>query len=431
MPIDCCKKQHWNPKTLDNLEVFAYNSVVEVRRMIERKEYLDALRRWRDKHVIKVITGIRRCGKSTLMELFQEELRRDGVPEERIIAINLEDYSHIALRDPMKLHAYIVEHADKTEKTYVFLDEIQNVADFPPMIDSLFLRKNLDLYLTGSNAYMLSGELATHLSGRYVTVDMLPLSFAEYVQWTGDQHDLSRKYREYLETSSFPYATELDGNRKAIEEYLSGIYHTVVLKDVIGRLKSADPMMLESILRFVYSSTGSPISTKKIADTLTSEGRKVDVRTVEKYLTAFLDSYIVYQAKRYDIRGKQHLKTLEKYYAVDIGLRYFLLGRSHADTGHLLENVVYLELLRRGYQVFVGKWDELEVDFVAVHQEGTLYVQVAATVRDETTLQRELRPLQHINDHYPKIILTLDDDPNADYAGIRRLNALEWLLGKV
>lgn len=399
--------------------------------MIERKEYLDALRRWRDKHVIKVITGIRRCGKSTLMELFQEELRRDGVPEERIIAINLEDYSHIALRDPMKLHAYIVEHADKTEKTYVFLDEIQNVADFPPMIDSLFLRKNLDLYLTGSNAYMLSGELATHLSGRYVTVDMLPLSFAEYVQWTGDQHDLSRKYREYLETSSFPYATELDGNRKAIEEYLSGIYHTVVLKDVIGRLKSADPMMLESILRFVYSSTGSPISTKKIADTLTSEGRKVDVRTVEKYLTAFLDSYIVYQAKRYDIRGKQHLKTLEKYYAVDIGLRYFLLGRSHADTGHLLENVVYLELLRRGYQVFVGKWDELEVDFVAVHQEGTLYVQVAATVRDETTLQRELRPLQHINDHYPKIILTLDDDPNADYAGIRRLNALEWLLGKV
>lgn len=399
--------------------------------MIERKEYLDALRRWRDKHVIKVITGIRRCGKSTLMELFQEELRRDGVPEERIIAINLEDYSHIALRDPMKLHAYIVEHADKTEKTYVFLDEIQNVADFPPMIDSLFLRKNLDLYLTGSNAYMLSGELATHLSGRYVTVDMLPLSFAEYVQWTGDQHDLNRKYREYLESSSFPYATELGGNRKAIEEYLSGIYHTVVLKDVIGRLKSADPMMLESILRFVYSSAGSPISTKKIADTLTSEGRKVDVRTVEKYLTAFLDSYIVYQAKRYDIRGKQHLKTLEKYYAVDIGLRYFLLGRSHADTGHLLENVVYLELLRRGYQVFVGKWDELEVDFVAVHQEGTLYVQVSATVRDENTLQRELRPLQRINDHYPKIILTLDDDPNADYAGIRRLNALEWLLGKV
>ena len=398
--------------------------------MIERKEYLDALRRWRDKHVIKVITGIRRCGKSTLMELFQEELRREGVPDDRIIAVNLEDYSNIELRDPMKLHAHIVSLSSKTEKTYVFLDEIQNVADFPPMIDSLFLRKNLDLYLTGSNAFMLSGELATHLSGRYVTVDMLPLSFGEYVQWTGSQQDLSRKYRDYLESSSFPYTTELDGDRKAIEEYLSGIYHTVVLKDVIGRLKSADPMILESILRFVYSSTGSPISTKKIADTLTSEGRKLDVRTVEKYLTAFLNSYIVYQAKRYDIRGKQHLKTLEKYYAVDIGLRFFLLGRVHADTGHLLENVVYLELLRRGYNVSVGKLDDLEVDFVAVNQEGTIYIQVAATVRDENTLQRELRPLQRINDNYPKFILTLDDDPNADYAGIRRINALEWLIRK-
>ena len=189
-------------------------------------------------------------------------------------------------------------------------------------------------------------------------------------------------------------------------------------------------MILESILRFVYSSTGSPISTKKIADTLTSEGRKLDVRTVEKYLTAFLNSYIVYQAKRYDIRSKQNLKTLEKYYAVDIGLRFFLLGRVHADTGHLLENVVYLELLRRGYNVSVGKLDDLEVDFVAVNQESTIYIQVAATVRDENTLQRELRPLQRINDNYPKLILTLDDDPNADYAGIRRINALEWLIGK-
>ena len=398
--------------------------------MIERKEYLEALRRWRDKRVIKVITGIRRCGKSTLMELFQAELRREGVPEERIIAIHLEDYANLALRDPMKLHAHILAQASGTETTYVFLDEIQNVEDFPPMIDSLFLRKNLDLYLTGSNAFMRSGELATHLSGRYVTVDMLPLSFAEYVQWTGDQHDLGRKYRQYLETSSFPYVTELGGSRKAIEEYLSGIYHTVVLKDVIGRLKGADPMMLESLLRFVYSSTGSPVSTKKIADTMTSQGRRLDVRTVEKYLTACLDSYIVYQARRYDIRGKQHLKTLEKYYAVDVGLRFFLLGRAHADTGHLLENVIYLELLRRGYSVSVGKLDELEVDFVAVNQEGTTYIQAAATVREESTLQRELRPLQRIRDHYPKLILTLDDDPPADYGGIRRVHALEWLIGK-
>ena len=396
--------------------------------MIQRPEYLRALRRWQDKQIIKVITGIRRCGKSTLMELFQTELRQSGVPDSQIIAVNLEDFANLELRDPMKLHAYILERAGNA-KAYVFLDEIQNVKDFPPMIDSLFLRKNLDLYLTGSNAYMLSGELATHLSGRYVTIDMLPLSFAEFVAWTGDNGDLSGKYRRYLETS-FPYATELDGDKKAIEEYLSGIYHTVVLKDVVGRLKNADPMMLESILRFVYSSTGSPISTKKIADTMASDGRKLDVRTVEKYLTAFVDSYIVYQAQRYDIRGRQYLKTLEKYYAVDIGLRYFLLGGRYADTGHILENVIYLELRRRGYDVFVGKLDELEVDFVAVNQAGTLYVQVAATVRDENTLARELRPLQKIRDSYAKLILTLDDDPPADYEGIRRINALEWLVGE-
>lgn len=396
--------------------------------MIERKEYLNMLHRWRDKDVVKVITGIRRCGKSTLMELFQHELLREGIPEARILSINLEDYGNMELRDPVKLHEYIISHASKDEKTYVFLDEIQNVKDFPPMVDSLYLRKNLDLYMTGSNAYMLSGELATFLSGRYVTVDMLPLSFAEYVQWTGDRYDLSKKYRDYLEYSSFPYATKLSGDQKAIQEYLSGIYHTVVMKDVIGRLKSADPMMLESILRFVYSSTGSPISTKKIADTMNSEGRKIDVRTVEKYLSAFLDSYIVYQARRFDIRGKQHLKTLEKYYAVDIGLRFFLLGRAHADIGHLLENVIYLELLRRGWNVSIGKLDELEVDFVAVNQNTTQYIQVAATVRDEATLLRELRPLQRIKDNYPKIILTLDDDPDADYAGIRRKNALDWLI---
>ena len=399
--------------------------------MIERKEYLNALKRWQDKQVIKVITGIRRCGKSTLMELFQQELRKQGVPEDRMISVNLEDFSNYEYRDPMKLHNFIVEKAAASaKKTYVFIDEIQNIENFPPMVDSLFLRKNLDLYITGSNAYMLSGELATHLSGRYVTIDMLPLSFSEYVEWTGNTSDLGRKYREYLETSSFPYVTELNGDQKAIEEYLSGIYHTVVLKDVLGRLKNADPMILESILRFVYSSTGSPISTKKIADTMTSEGRKIDVRTVEKYLAAFQDSYIVYQAKRFDIRGKQHLKTLEKYYAVDIGLRFFLLGRKNLDTGHLVENVVYLELLRRGYDVSIGKMDEYEVDFVAVSQEGTQYIQVAASVRDENTLLRELRPLQRIHDHYPKLILTLDNDPDADYDGIRRVNALEWLTRK-
>ncbi len=398
--------------------------------MIERKEYLDMLLRWKDKQVIKVITGIRRCGKSTLMEMFQQHLLKQGVGQEHIIAVNLEDYDNMELRDPMMLHKHITGQASPEGKTYVFLDEIQNVRDFPPMVDSLFTRKNLDLYITGSNAYMLSGEIATHLSGRYVTVDMLPLSFAEYVSWTGDETDLPRKYREYLESSSFPYVTELGNDQKAIEEYLSGIYHTVVLKDVVGRLKNADPMMLESILRFLLSSIGSPLSTKKIADTMVSAGRKIDVRTVEKYIQAFMDAYILYQAKRYDIKGKQHLKTQEKYYAVDVGLRFLLLGRQQLDTGHLLENIVYLELLRRGYTVYIGKMDSLEVDFVAVNQDGTTYYQVAASAREPSTLERELRSLQKISDHYPKYILTLDEDPDADYDGIRRINALRWLLRK-
>ena len=397
--------------------------------MIDRIEYLDVLTRWKDKQIIKVITGIRRCGKSTLMELFQERLIESGVDKARIISVNLEDYANIEFRDPMRLHEYILSQLQGGQN-YVFLDEVQNVRDFQPMVDSLFLRKNIDLYITGSNAYMLSGELATHLSGRYVTIDMLPLSFAEYVVWTGDANNLAQKYTDYLQTSSFPYVTELEGDQKAIEEYLSGIYHTVVLKDVVGRLSNADPMMLESILRFVYSSIGSQVSTKKIADTMVSSGRKIDVRTVEKYLNAFMDSYIVYQAKRYDIKGKQHLKTLEKYYAVDIGLRFMLLGRRNFDVGHILENIVFLELLRRGYSVSVGKAEDAEVDFVAVNQNETRYFQVAATVRGTETLERELRSLRKIRDNYPKVILTLDDDPDADYDGIYRLNALRWLINK-
>ena len=396
---------------------------------IERTEYLERLVRWQDKQIIKVITGIRRCGKSTLMEQFQNRLIASGVSPEQIIAVNLEDYAFEELLDPRKLHAYVLERLPERGKAYVFLDEVQNVRDFQRVVDSLFIRKNIDLYITGSNAYMLSGELATLLTGRYITIEMLPLSFAEYVAWTGDRSDLPRKYAQYLERSSFPYATELDGDIKAIDEYLRGIYSTVVLKDVVGRLKSADPMMLESLLRFVFSSIGSRLSTKKIADTLTSMGRKIDVRTVERYLSAFIDSYILYQAKRYDVKGKQHLKTLEKYYVADIGLRYMLLGRKHADVGHVLENVVYLELVRRGYDVSVGKVDDMEVDFVAENSEGTVYFQVAATVREESTLERELRVLQKIHDNYPKYLLTLDEDPEADFEGIRKKNVLDWLLG--
>lgn len=396
---------------------------------IERKEYLDKLVAFKDKRIIKVITGVRRCGKSVLLEIFQDYLLKQGVAEEQIVAINLEDYDFYELREPSKLHSYIKERLNKDKMTYIFIDEVQHCDDFPRVIDSLYLKKNVDIYLTGSNANLLSSEIATLLSGRYVEIMMLPLSFKEYVSSTGDAKELSRKYLEYIENSSFPYVLDLKGQPKEIKDYLEGLYNTIVVKDISQRHKFPDTMMLESIARFVFDNIGNPMSTKKISDTMTSFGRKTDVKTVEKYVRALMESFIVYQAKRYNIKGKQYLKTLEKYYVVDIGLRYMLLGSRSTDVGHILENVIYLELLRRGYDVYVGKVDDLEVDFVAQDRKKTIYYQVAATVRDENTLMRELTPLQKINDHYPKVILTLDDDPEADYDGIRRINALDWLIG--
>ena len=396
---------------------------------IERKEYLNKLISFRDKQLIKVVTGVRRCGKSTLMEIFQDYLREQGVAEEQIVSVNLEDFDFYELRDPKKLHDYLKARLVSGKMTYLFLDEIQHCEEFPRVVDSLYIKQNVDLYITGSNAHMLSSEIATLISGRYVEIRMLPLSFREYVTGTGDIKDLSGKYRRYLETSSFPYALELAEQPNELRDYLEGIYHTIVVKDISLRQRIPDAMMLESITRFVFDSIGSPLSTKKIADSMTSFGRKIDVKTVEKYLRSLMESFIVYQAKRYNIKGKQYLKTLEKYYVVDIGMRTMLLGSRSMDVGHILENVVYLELLRRGYDVYVGKVDDLEVDFVAMDPKRTIYYQVAATVRDEQTLKRELAPLQKIADHYQKLILTLDDDPEADYEGIRRINALEWLVG--
>lgn len=399
--------------------------------LIERKEYLEKLIAFKDKQLIKVVTGIRRCGKSTLLEMFRDYLLKNGVLPEQIISLNFEDFDNEELCDARKLYAYIKEHSIPDKMNYIFLDEVHHIEDFPKVVDSLYIRKNIDLYITGSNAYMLSSEIATLISGRYVQIEMLPLSFKEYVSSTGSEADLARKYTSYLENSSFPYALELADHPKELRDYLEGLFNTIVVKDISLRKKITDPMMLRSLLRFLFDNIGSPLSSKKIADTMTSEGRKIDVKTVEKYIDALMESYVVYEARRYNIKGRQYLKTLEKYYVVDIGMRYMLLGSRSTDVGHILENVVYLELLRRGYDVYVGKVDELEVDFVAVESKRTTYFQVAATVRDESTLKRELAPLQSINNHYPKLILTLDDDPEADYEGIRRVNALNWLMGKV
>ena len=333
------------------------------------------------------------------------------------------------LTDYRKLYQYLKEHLIPDKMTYIFLDEIQNVPNFPKVLDSLYIKEYVDIYVTGSNAYMLSSEIATLISGRYVQIEMLPLSFREYMESTGNMNDRGIKYAEYLQNSSFPYTLELKNQPNEIREYLEGIYNTIVVKDIVNRKKITDTLMLKSVLQFIFDNIGNPLSSKKIADTMTSAGRKIDTRTVERYLEAFSESYIIYQAKRYNIKGKQYLKTLEKYYIVDIGMRYMLLGSRQADAGHILENVVYLELLRRGYEVYVGKIDSFEVDFVAQNHKGITYYQVALSVHDESTLQRELRPLQAIRDHYPKIILTMDEEPEEQYAGIRRINVRDWLLG--
>lgn len=397
--------------------------------LIQRQEYLNKLIALKDKKIIKVVTGVRRCGKSKLLEMYRKWLLEQGVEEERIVSINFEDLDFEDLTDYKKLHTYLKEHLVKDNMTYIFLDEIQNVEQFPKVVDSLYIKDNVDIYITGSNAHMLSSEIATLLSGRYIQIEMLPLSFKEYMISTGSMNDRGIKYVDYLQNSSFPYTLELEGQSDEIRSYLEGLYNTIVVKDIINHSKISEPRMLKSILKFIFDNIGNPLSSKKIADTMTSSGRRIDTRTVEKYLNALTESYIIYQAKRYNIKGKQYLKTLEKYYVVDIGLRLMLFGSKQIDAGRILENIVYLELLRRGYDVYVGKVDEFEVDFVAQNGKGTTYFQVALSVRDEKTLERELRSLRAIKDHYPKILLTMDDEPEVHYDGIRRINARDWLLG--
>lgn len=397
---------------------------------IERHNYLKKLIAFKDKKLIKVITGIRRCGKSTIMEIYRDWLIAHGVTQEQIIYLNFEDYDYFELRDPRKLYSYVKPLIQQDKMTYIFFDEIQHVTDFPDIINSLNLKPTVDLYVTGSNAYMLSSEIATLLSGRYVEIAMLPLSFKEYAEGIGGTDYLSQTYIEYVSKSSFPYTLELD-TANEISDYLNAVYNTIVVKDIMSRNKLSDVMMLESVIRFTADNIGNILSTKRIADLMSADGRKIDQKTVEKYLSTLCESFFLYEVKRYNIKGKQLLKTLGKYYLVDIGLRRMLLGSRSFDAGRILENIVFLELLRRQKKVYIGKMDNLEVDFVAIDENDLAYYQVAATVRDEKTLKRELASLQQIKDQYPKYILTLDEDPTADYDGIKRINALKWLMGEV
>lgn len=396
--------------------------------LIQRNDYLNFLLDWKDKQIIKVISGIRRCGKSTLFELYRERLLADGVLPEQMIFVNFEDAENEELRDHKKLYEHIKSLMLPDKMNYIFLDEIQHVPDFQKAVDSLFIKKNADVYITGSNAYFMSGELATLLSGRYVELKMLPLSFKEYVSAFDDNRTLEDLYRNYVYNSSFPYTIELT-NRRNIHAYLDGIFNTIVLNDIVQRKRVQDPLMLKSVIKFMFDNIGNPCTAKKIADTMTSKGRKISNHTVENYLEGLTDSLLMYRVGRYDIKGKDYLQLLDKYYIADVGLRYYLLGTSNADQGHILENVVYLELLRRGYQVFVGKNGSAEIDFVVQDIDGnTEYYQVAWTLREESTLKRELSALENIQDHNPKYILTMDNDPPVSYDGIRQKYVLKWLV---
>jgi hypothetical protein len=398
--------------------------------MIERKEYLDQLIASREKNIIKVITGVRRCGKSTLFELYIDYLKSTGVTDDQIISVNLEDIDYEHLLNYKALYEYVKERLQKGKYTYVFIDEALSCKGFEKAVDSLYIKPNVDVYITGSNAYMLSGELATLLSGRYITIEMLPLSFKEYcTAQTGNGKSMSENFNDYLRFGSFPYIAQLERNDAAVTPLIDGIYNTILIKDVAKRKGITDVSLLENIVRFVASNIGSPISTKKISDTINSSGRRISVNTVDSYLRVLTDGYILYKTDRYDIKERQFLKTLGKYYIVDTGIRNLLLSSAESDIGHLIENVVYLELKRRGYKVNIGKMLENEIDFVASNMDGRTYYQVPASVLDTGTLERELAPLRKIPDNHPKLLLTLDEvGAGSNYEGIRQINLLHWLL---
>ncbi|MBP3254042.1 MAG: ATP-binding protein [Bacteroidales bacterium] len=398
--------------------------------MILRQEYLQTLDRWRDKKVIKVITGIRRCGKSYLMNSFIDTLLKDGVSKKQIQHFNLEDLDNEKYLDYHNLYSNIKKNLLDGKMNYIFLDEVQLVKDFQRCVDSLFLLDNIDIYLTGSNAYLLSGEIATLLSGRYIEINMLPFSFKEY-SLAFDSITKENLYRQYTEYTSFPYAVQLQDDLYQVREYLNGIYNTIVLKDIVSRKKINDVLLLESVIRFLADNVGNVTSVKRISDTLSSNGRKISSHTTESYIEALIESYVFYPVRRYDIKGLQFLKTGQKYYLTDVGLRNILLSQKTVDLGRMLENIVFLELYRRGLTVYVGKNDKQEIDFITLKGNNRAYYQVALSVRDENTLQRELLPLSEINDHYPKYLLTMDNDMVQNFDGIKKLYVLDWLMGKI
>ena len=406
--------------------------------MVERKEYLERLIQWKDEQVIKVVTGIRRCGKSTLLLQYQEWLKASGVSDEQIVTINFEELEYEELQDYKKLYAYLKDRLCKGKMTYIFLDEIQKVSAFEKVVDSLYVKPQVDLYVTGSNAYMLSGDLATLLTGRYVEIKMLPLSFYEFLEITGSGQE--QGLSEYMRDGGLPYVAVMDRTPEKVDTYLEGIYNTVIVKDIEDRQarkesdsdkrKINDILLLKTIAKYLASIVGNPVSIRSITDYFISNGRKISPNTVSDYVEALTESFIFYPAERFDIIGKQLLKANRKMYIVDLGLRNHILPRRQYDLGFSLENIVYFELLRRGYRVMIGKVGSTEVDFVAEKQGAYTYFQVTADMTAQETFEREMKPLRRIRDNYEKIVLTGDRLTLGNYDGIQVKYLPDWLLEK-
>lgn len=399
--------------------------------MKNRELYLSQLMQYKDKPLIKVVTGIRRCGKSTLLSLFADHLKNSGISEKNIIRMNFESFELDYISNYREMHNYIkMQILDVKQKYYLLLDEVQMIPSWEKAVNAFLVDANVDIYITGSNAYLLSSELSTLLSGRYVEIKMLPLSFKEYLDFMSSKNheNLQLQFNRYLKFGGLPTVVELLDNTNTIGPFLEGIYNTVLMKDVIERNNVRDSALLESVLKFMAANAGNIVSTKKVSDYLTSSGRKTTGDTIDNYLRMLENAFIIYKANRFDLKGKMFLKTLEKYYVVDMGIRNQLTGFRNTDYGHVLENIIYLELIRRGYEVSIGKIGSLEVDFVATKSAERIYYQVSATILDEHTRERELAPLQAIHDNYPKIILTMDQPVFDDFSGIRIQNIFDFLL---
>ena len=398
--------------------------------MIDRNLYMNKLWAYKDTEFIKVITGLRRCGKSSLLKLLMNKLLEENKAN-NIIYMNFESFEFDNILNYKDMYNNIKEKIRKNEKNYILLDEVQRVIEWEKAVNALSVDFNADIYITGSNAYLLSSELSTYLSGRYIEIKMLPLSFKEFLDFTKSENNISKeeKFINYVKYGGMPGIITLKNEGDIYENAIKGIYNTVFMKDVIERNKLVDAILLEKILKFIMSNIGSLISAKKIADYLTSQGTKVTHNTVLNYLNMIENAYLIYKASRYDIKGKELLKTLEKYYIVDTGIRNVILGFRNTDYGHIIENIVYFELLRRGYDVTVGKTNSLEVDFIATNSQEKKYYQVTYSLMDENVKKRELNVLKSINDNYEKTILTMDkiyDNTSEDGIKVRYL--IDFLL---